>query len=99
VSLTPGKARLRRPDLCAAKRRQNGSQTLPARILNVVSETPQLDPVWELDLDGEPTNEHPLNSTLADLLGGDIAQDEWPAWVDELAARIETEQPAGGTET
>jgi hypothetical protein len=31
----------------------------------------------------------PLQSTLADLLGYSVAHDEWPSWIDDLAAEIE----------
>ena len=31
----------------------------------------------------------PLPSTLAALLGYDVAHDEWPEWIDQLAEEIE----------
>jgi hypothetical protein len=63
---------------------------LTARILDVAPEpeTEHLGPFWELELDGEVSVGHPLNSTLADLLGWNVADEDWPTWIDELAARI-----------
>jgi hypothetical protein len=66
---------------------------LSASVLDVSGgETPSLGPLWELWLTPGAQEEvsvgHPLNSTLADLLGYDVAHEEWPAWIDELADRI-----------
>jgi hypothetical protein len=55
-------------------------------------DSPELGPLWELQIEGreEAVVGHPLNSTLADLLGWNVAHDEWPKWVDQLAQRIES---------
>ena len=46
---------------------------------------------WHLRL-AESTDEivgEPLQSALAELLGYSVASDEWPEWIDDLAAEIE----------
>jgi len=30
----------------------------------------------------------PLNSTLAELLGYKVADEQWPSWIDEMAEAI-----------
>ena len=53
---------------------------------------PDLGPLWELQIEGaggEVLVGHPLNSTLAELLGFGVAHELWPGWVDRLARRIE----------
>jgi hypothetical protein len=55
-------------------------------------DSPELGPLWELQIegpDGMLQVGHPLNSTLAALLGWNVAHEDWPQWVDELARRIE----------
>ena len=51
------------------------------------------DPVsWHLRIQGEPDAEivgTPLGSTLAELLGYQVAREEWPVWIDDLASKIE----------
>jgi hypothetical protein len=32
----------------------------------------------------------PLASTLADLLGYNVAHEDWPPWIDDLAREIES---------
>ena len=57
-------------------------------------ETPELGPVWELCIAGSDDLAivgHPLNSTLADLLGWNVAHEEWPEWVDQLATEMEAD--------
>jgi hypothetical protein len=57
-------------------------------------DAPELGPLWEVKLDGSESGAgvgHPLNSTLADLLGWKVAHEEWPTWIDELAAAIEAD--------
>ena len=57
-------------------------------------ESPELGPLWELQIEGQDGAVqvgHPLNSTLADLLGWNVAHEEWPEWVDQLAQRIEAD--------
>ena len=47
---------------------------------------------WHLLIEGEQDAElvgRPLNSALAELLGYDVAHEEWPSWIDDLAAEIE----------
>ena len=59
-------------------------------------DAPELGPEWELQVQGSDhlvIVGHPLRSTLAELLGYDPAHDEWPEWVDEVAARIEADAP------
>lgn len=60
-------------------------------------DVPELGPLWEAKLEGAESGRgvavgHPLDSTLADLLGWNVAQEEWPVWIDELAAAIESDQ-------
>jgi hypothetical protein len=46
---------------------------------------------WELELEGVEDAVcvgWPLNEALADLLGYDVAQEEWPVWIDRLAEEI-----------
>ena len=57
------------------------------------------DGYWSLRIESDPNADivgQPLNSTLADLVGYDVANEEWPAWVDDLAREIqaEDEKPA-----
>jgi hypothetical protein len=50
---------------------------------------------WHCRLEGKPEAEivgWPLNSTLAELLGYEVAREEWPPWINELAAEIESEK-------
>jgi hypothetical protein len=57
-------------------------------------DSPELGPLWELQIAGEDGAVgigHPLNSTLADLLGWNVAHEEWPEWVDRLARKIEAD--------
>lgn len=58
-------------------------------------DAPELGPLWELAIQGDSDADvsvgHPLNSTLAELLGWNVAHEEWPAWIDELAAQIESD--------
>ncbi len=54
---------------------------------------PWPDGDWYLAIEGEPYAEivgRPLNSTLPDLLGYNVAHEEWPAWIDDLAQEIES---------
>ena len=46
---------------------------------------------WQLRLpeSGEEIIGKPLQTTLAKLLGYSVAHDEWPGWIDDLAAEIE----------
>jgi hypothetical protein len=47
---------------------------------------------WHLRIQGEPNAEivgTPLGSTLAELLGYEIAHEQWPGWIDELACEVE----------
>ena len=47
---------------------------------------------WECWIEGDPTTVivgWPLDSTLADLLGYDVAHEDWPEWINTLAAEIE----------
>jgi hypothetical protein len=47
---------------------------------------------WELELEGVRDAVivgSPLNLTLADLLGYDVANEEYPAWIDQTAEEIE----------
>jgi hypothetical protein len=47
---------------------------------------------WHLRLGDEPQGEivgTPLQSTLAELLGYEVAHEMWPDWVDDAAAEIE----------
>ena len=47
---------------------------------------------WHLLIEGERDAEvvgQPLNSSLADLLGHHVAHEEWPSWIDDLAAEVE----------
>jgi hypothetical protein len=53
---------------------------------------PWPDQYWHLRIEGEPGAEivgWPLNSTLAELLGYDVAHEEWPIWIDDLAREID----------
>jgi len=46
---------------------------------------------WHLALEGVKDGEiigFPLDSTLAALLGYDVAHESWPVWIDRLAAEI-----------
>ncbi|MCD6020880.1 MAG: hypothetical protein K0R20_590 [Actinomycetia bacterium] len=55
---------------------------------------PMSDGYWNLRIEGEPHADivgQPLNSTLADLVGYNVAHEEWPAWVDDLAREIQAE--------
>ena len=55
---------------------------------------PTSDGEWHLRMEGEPHAElvgWPLNSALAELVGYDIAHEEWPAWIDDLAREIQAE--------
>jgi hypothetical protein len=57
-------------------------------------EAPELGPEWHLQIQGSDQIViigHPLESTLAELLGYKPAHDEWPDWVTELASRIEAD--------
>ena len=50
---------------------------------------------WHCRLEGKPDAEivgWPLNSTLAELLGYEVAREGWPQWIDQLAAEIESEK-------
>jgi hypothetical protein len=62
-------------------------------------ESPELGPLWEVKVEGAHPEEaagHPLNSLLADVLGWHVAHEDWPAWIDELAAAIESDwRPSG----
>ena len=47
---------------------------------------------WHLRVTDEPAAEivvTRLNSTLAQLLGYEVAHDEWPKWIDDLASQID----------
>ena len=47
---------------------------------------------WHCRVEGQPDAEivgWPLNSTLAELLGYEVAREDWPQWIDELAVEIE----------
>lgn len=47
---------------------------------------------WSCVVSGEeglPIVGTPLNSTIAETLGYDVAHEQWPAWIDDLAAQIE----------
>jgi hypothetical protein len=47
---------------------------------------------WHLRIKDDPGAEFigtPLNSTLAELLGYEVAQEQWPSWIDDLASQIE----------
>lgn len=47
---------------------------------------------WSCQIEGEPESEvhgRPLASTLAATLGYDVADDEWPEWIDRWAEQIE----------
>ena len=49
---------------------------------------------WHLQIQDDPGAEivgHPLNSTLAELLGYEVAHAEWPNWIDDLASQIEND--------
>jgi len=56
-------------------------------------DAPHLGPLWEPWITpGNPNQTsvgHPLNSTIADLVGCRVAHEEWPEWINELAAEIE----------
>jgi hypothetical protein len=55
---------------------------------------PMPDGDWPLRIEREPQAEivgQPLNAALADLVGYNIAHEEWPAWVDDLAREIQAE--------
>lgn len=55
---------------------------------------PMPDGYWYLRIDGEPHSEMagwPLNSTLAELVGYNIAHEDWPSWIDDLAREIQAE--------
>ena len=57
-------------------------------------DAPELGPLWELQIEGEDeavSVGHPLNSTLAELLGWNVAHEEWPPWIDQLAHTIEAD--------
>ena len=57
-------------------------------------DVPELGPIWEVHLPGVELEEaagHPLNSLLADVLGWNVAHEEWPSWIDDLAAAIEAD--------
>jgi len=57
-------------------------------------DSPELGPLWELEIEGQEGAVivgHPLNTTLAELLGWNVAHEEWPRWVDQLAQRIEVD--------
>jgi hypothetical protein len=47
------------------------------------------DGFWHLTLEGAEIVGEPLQSTLAELLGFDVAGESWPRWVDDCAAEIE----------
>jgi hypothetical protein len=50
------------------------------------------DGYWNLRIVGEPHTETvgwPLTPTLAEVVGYDIANEDWPAWVDDLAREIQ----------
>jgi hypothetical protein len=69
-------------------------RTLTASVLDASGgDAPELGPLWELSFAGGSAADtsvgHPLNSTLADLLGYRVAHEEWPKWIDELAAEIQ----------
>jgi hypothetical protein len=67
-------------------------RTLLVRVFDEAGwDKPQLGPAWELMIDGDEDSVgigHPLDSNLAEVLGWDIAKDDWPTWVDQLAERI-----------
>jgi hypothetical protein len=55
-------------------------------------EAPDRGPMWELQIqrvDEAVIVGHPLNSTLAELLGYAVAHERWPHWIDDLAQEIE----------
>jgi hypothetical protein len=50
-----------------------------------------LGPLWQLEIEGRSdlvVIGHPIESTLAELLGHDVAHDEWPGWMTDLAGQI-----------
>jgi hypothetical protein len=54
------------------------------------------DPYWVCELEGTGETVVSGNDSgrltgamLADLLGYDVAHDEWPTWIDDLAATFE----------
>ena len=58
----------------------------------LIAERNETEDGWHLLIEGEPNMEligSPLNSSLAELLGYRVAHEEWPSWIDELAAKIE----------
>jgi len=63
-------------------------RTLIARVLETKAGNDDLGSLWELKVNGETLIGHPLNSALAELLVWNVAHEEWPGWIDELAARI-----------
>ena len=63
-------------------------RTLIARILDTAQGGDDLSQLWEITIDGETLIGHPLNSALAELLGWNIAHEDWPEWINEIAARI-----------
>jgi hypothetical protein len=43
---------------------------------------------WHLQIGDREIIGLPLNSTLAELLGFRLGQEEWPAWIDRIADQI-----------
>jgi hypothetical protein len=47
---------------------------------------------WHIRIEGDQAGEivgTPLTSTLAELLGYQVAHQEWPRWIDDLASEVE----------
>jgi hypothetical protein len=64
---------------------------LPDGRLLEVERLPSDDAYWHLRIKGEADAEivgTPLASTLAELLGYQVAHEEWPEWIDDLAAEV-----------
>jgi len=57
-------------------------------------DTPELGPTWELEIqgfDGAVIVGHPVQSALAEALGYNVAQEEWPRWIGDVALQIEAD--------
>ena len=61
---------------------------LNARVVEAGTKQDPLGPLWELSIGDQTLVGRPLNSALAELLGWKVAHEDWPLWVDELAAQI-----------
>lgn len=72
----------------------DGRVVIARVIVPLGGDAPELGPMWELEIqgfDGAVIVGHPVQSALAELLGYNVAQEEWPRWIGDVALRIEAD--------